>query len=576
MSSDANGHVSTPAEFSYTLRIGVSGHRNIADPTAVRHAVDGLLDTISQTLQPQSRTPLSWTVISPLAKGADRIVAFSVLARRPARLEVLTPFELDEYRRDFEAGEDRDAFEELLATAEQVDEVTSQAPPPGASDEERTEWRNRGYLRVGRRVVEACELLIVVWDGQPARGTGGTGDIVAYALQQERTVIWIHATDPRRAPCLLTGWQPGQTPQTRELPTTPKDLSLGYHQFNAYQRDTCVSAIDLPQEIDQTSCSLRRRAEQAGVDAAAVDALVGSFVPHFVRADRLAVHYGRRYVRATTGLFLLAAIAVSVVVGQVLFFPNAVWLILFEILAMGGAVGLWFWCRREAWHEKWIHDRYLAERLRMASFGYLLDTVDTTTSRTPPAGLAFYAGPNQWIVDVVSQVIAQARAAQPAPTELANVRQFLVDSWLEDQRQYHARNAQRHSRAAHRGHRAGTVLFVLTLILAIGHLIGVGHPHDAPPVGGITRLDLWITFGAIVLPAWGGAIHAITTQLELERVAARSKRMAQVLGVLIERAQEAQTIETLRAVVAEAQQLMRTENHEWWILLSFRQPVLSA
>ena len=30
-----------------------------------------------------------------------------------------------------------------------------------------SERRDCGYLRVGRHVVDACELLIVVWDGQP-------------------------------------------------------------------------------------------------------------------------------------------------------------------------------------------------------------------------------------------------------------------------------------------------------------------------------------------------------------------------------------------------------------------------
>jgi hypothetical protein len=564
------------ADFSYTLRIGVTGHRSIADPTAVRHAVDQLLDSIAATLQRQSTTPLNWTVISPLAKGADRIVASAVLDRRPARLEVLTPFELDEYRRDFEAGEDRDTFEKLLSAADRIDELSREIPRHGTPDADRLEWRNRGYLQGGRRIVEACELLIVVWDGQPARGTGGTGDIVAYALQQERTIIWIHATQPRRPPCLLTGWELGQPPLTRELPERAKDLSPGYHQLDAYQRDQSVRTLNLPQRVDETSLALRRRAERSGIDAAAIDGLIEGLVPHFVRADRLALYYRRRYVRATTGLFVLAALAVSTVVGQVLFFPKATWLILFEILAMGGAVGLWFWCRREAWHEKWIHDRYLAERLRMAAFGYLLHTVDAATDGTPPPTLVFYAGPNQWIADMVAQVMARATTARPATIDFVNARAFLVSNWLEEQRIYHAQNSQRHARTAHRGHRAGTVLFCLTLILAIGHLAGVGHPHNAPPVGGITRLDLWITFGAIVLPAWGGAIHAITTQLELERVAVRSKRIASALGVLIEGAQEAQTIESLRGVVAEAQQLMGSENHEWWILLSFRQPVLPA
>jgi hypothetical protein len=32
-------------------------------------------------------------------------------------------------------------------------------------------------------VVEASELLVAVWDGEPARGLGGTADVVAYARE---------------------------------------------------------------------------------------------------------------------------------------------------------------------------------------------------------------------------------------------------------------------------------------------------------------------------------------------------------------------------------------------------------
>jgi len=38
----------------------------------------------------------------------------------------------------------------------------------------------------------------------------------------------------------------------------------------------------------------------------------------------------------------LAALAVSIAVGQVLFFPDRLWLILFEIAAMLTVLSLWF------------------------------------------------------------------------------------------------------------------------------------------------------------------------------------------------------------------------------------------
>ena len=43
--------------------------------------------------------------------------------------------------------------------------------------------------QVGQYVVDHCDVLIAVWDGQPARGRGGTAEIVQYAQEQNRPII---------------------------------------------------------------------------------------------------------------------------------------------------------------------------------------------------------------------------------------------------------------------------------------------------------------------------------------------------------------------------------------------------
>ena len=48
------------------------------------------------------------------------------------------------------------------------------------------------FLAAGRLVVERSDVLAAVWDGKPARGSGGTADVVDYAkeLRREVVVIW--------------------------------------------------------------------------------------------------------------------------------------------------------------------------------------------------------------------------------------------------------------------------------------------------------------------------------------------------------------------------------------------------
>jgi len=48
------------------------------------------------------------------------------------------------------------------------------------------------YLAAGCRVVDMSDVLLAVWDGQPARGKGGTGNIVEYARSRATRVeiVW--------------------------------------------------------------------------------------------------------------------------------------------------------------------------------------------------------------------------------------------------------------------------------------------------------------------------------------------------------------------------------------------------
>lgn len=574
MPSDSDSRSQPFDPLPYRLRIGVAGHRNLTNADEVRVAIQRVLEQIQKTLQPQQRTSLDWVVVSPLALGADRIVAEEILKQAGSSLEVLSPFSLDEYRQDFVEPDDFEEFNRLVSRADSVQCITQTSQPQDGSAEEQSSWRDRGYLNVGRAVVDASEIVVVIWDGEPARGLGGTADTVGYALRQQRTVIWVNSASPLEEPQQILGWEPGRQPDCTRLPITAKQLSPGYHQLDAYNRDARIPRERLERIARVEQNSLRERGQETGLSADNLRHIIDVVVPHFVKSDQLAIHYRKLYVRTMAGLFVLSALAVTIVVGQVLFFPKHLWIILFELLAMGTAVGLWTWCRRGAWHEKWIHDRYLAERLRMTAFSLLLDQSDDTVTPAPGNTLAFYSGPQHWLLLAVRTVVERTRSVPHTTAEFKAVRQFLIEAWLEDQQQYHTRNGSRKHAAAHRGHRTGMVLFLLTLVMALLHFLGVGHDDHHHAATDLQRVDVWITFFAIVLPAWGAAIHAITNQLELERIAARSQRMSALLSIVIERARKAESLEELREVVSEGQRVMGTENHEWWILLSFRQPIL--
>jgi hypothetical protein len=109
-----------------------------------------------------------------LAEGADTIFAETVL-EADAELRVIVP--CSGYEASFPSRQARQRYRLLLGRAGATEQLSFPAPTDAA------------FLAAGQRVVEECELLIAVWDGAPARGVGGTADIVAYARARRIPVV---------------------------------------------------------------------------------------------------------------------------------------------------------------------------------------------------------------------------------------------------------------------------------------------------------------------------------------------------------------------------------------------------
>lgn len=167
----------TEQDAAAPLVIGVTGHRNIemADPR-LRQIV---LDELAWLRAGFPGRPL--VILSPLAEGADRLVARLAMERFEAKLVVPLPMPREEYEKDFAAEESKAEFRELLLGAKRWTELPVEASSTEASIE--GEARRRLYARAGAYIVEHCAVLIAVWDGLEARGTGGTGDMVKWKTE---------------------------------------------------------------------------------------------------------------------------------------------------------------------------------------------------------------------------------------------------------------------------------------------------------------------------------------------------------------------------------------------------------
>ncbi|MFJ8165431.1 hypothetical protein ACIRBY_31530 [Streptomyces sp. NPDC096136] len=150
-------------------RIGVTGHRSIPD-AGLAHVEEGLRNVLGGQ-------PGPLVALSSLADGADQLFA-AIALEHGAELTVVIPS--GDYEETFHDPHALAAYRRLKDRATQ--EVVMAFPR--STDE--------AYYAAGTYIAETCDRLVAVWDGLPARGHGGTGEIVAYAraLGKPVTVIW--------------------------------------------------------------------------------------------------------------------------------------------------------------------------------------------------------------------------------------------------------------------------------------------------------------------------------------------------------------------------------------------------
>lgn len=157
--------------------IAITGHRRLIHQSTIAISIRSVLGNLE---------PLHKTLLTPLAEGADRIAAHEILRLPNGILHAILPLQIDDYETDFPTPESRAEFRQLLAAATDIKIL-----PPQPT-------RAEAYLAVGCHVVDSCDILLAVWDGKPARGMGGTAEVVAYAREQGKPLILIDSNDPSR------------------------------------------------------------------------------------------------------------------------------------------------------------------------------------------------------------------------------------------------------------------------------------------------------------------------------------------------------------------------------------------
>jgi len=147
-------------------RIAVSGHRGL--PAPVQHLIQ---QAIGAALEGQHEV----TGLSCLADGADQIFARAVLDHG-GQIEAIIP--ATHYRDGLPASAHAE-YDRLLAQAARVHRLPY------------TESTAEAHMAASTFMLSHADQLWAVWDGKPARGYGGTADVVTWARTNGLPVIVI-------------------------------------------------------------------------------------------------------------------------------------------------------------------------------------------------------------------------------------------------------------------------------------------------------------------------------------------------------------------------------------------------
>ena len=441
--------------------IGVTGHRDLR-PTDLPRLKDQVRAILSELRDHHRKTPL--LVLSPLAEGADRLVA-NIALEQGARLVVPLPLAREEYEKDFETQESKNDFSDLLKQAWKCFELPLAQGNTSANTQGPGPARNKQYALVGAYIARHSHILIALWDGEQAGREGGTGQIVDFKLNgipapfaRARKPLDIVDNGPVYqivTPRTVTP-NPKGTPFNLEIRfpdgwKSSESLEKSYgrilKQMNTFNDDalrlTKTRALSLKTNRDFLI------PEQESLHLSETARLI---LDQYAVADALALYFQKRRRYTLITLFLVAVLAVLSfeVYAHLLAHP---FVLAIYPLSLASAVSLFFLAKRKEFQNKHLDYRALAEGLRVQLFWDLAGLSDEVADHY----LRQHRTELEWIRNAIRglNVLAEPDCVSGNPANEEGSSAAMVDCvlkhWVEDQRTFFDRATRRdHSKLARR------------------------------------------------------------------------------------------------------------------------------
>lgn len=146
------------------VKIGITGHQDINR---------NLLEWINKNICDELNKINVDCGYSSLAVGADQIFA-NILLQNKIPLNAIIPSQ--NYSETF-GKENLDDYLNILKKADNIIQLNFNRPSEEA------------FYAAGKKIADFSDILFAIWDGLPAEGLGGTGDVFKYMKLLDKKII---------------------------------------------------------------------------------------------------------------------------------------------------------------------------------------------------------------------------------------------------------------------------------------------------------------------------------------------------------------------------------------------------
>ncbi len=544
---------------AYRLTIGVTGHRKLQNTEALKLKVGEVVDEILEKITSSESLPVKLAVLSPLAEGADRLVAEVVLEKsKEAMLKVVLPLAVSDYLDDFETDESKADFHRLMAKARFPISLREKRLAEEFDEANLAEARRLAYGDVGRFVVDHSDVLIALWDGHPAHGKGGTAEIVEYAKKNGCPLYIVNTNNPDEI----------ISPKHIHL---PRDLVKKLEEFNK----VIYASNDQAEYINNQYRELYENNEGKNIPEATKLLVKEKLIPYYTIASSEANKYQDIYYNAGIISFMLALAAVGVIAFGAIFLPGGAhntppWYIFLLEAAILAVIGsLITRADRMHAHKKWIEYRFLAERLRSDFYLVSCETepMPLFAKRHADRKLDSY----EWTLFAHEEILNGLFDMKGCVNEQCSAyADFIKNVWIDEQTKWHRKKARDRTDIHKNLEHWGSSIFYVAIFLALLHVLVpfLLHAMDAGEHSHIVGLaEKGLTWISLILPAVAATLEAIRAHRDYRRLAERSIQMA---GELENLGQSFRLVgsKNFESLLRQTEKVMLDENKEWMTFVS--------